>query len=61
MDEKLEKIAKKMVIIAKDGKVTCAQARDLAQELEVPYSDVGETANQLKIKILMLLITNSIL
>lgn len=34
-----------------DGKITCAQARAIAEELGVPYIEVGRVANQLKIKI----------
>ncbi len=51
MDKNLEKIAKEMEFISKNGRITCAQARKLAEDFDVPYSDVGETANQLKIKI----------
>ena len=47
----IEKIAKEMQNIAKGGKITCAQARKLAEDLKVPYSDVGITADELKIKI----------
>lgn len=36
---------------SKDGKITCAQARAIAEELNVPYIEVGRAANELKIKI----------
>ena len=51
MVEKLDKIAREMQSIAKDGKITCAQARKLAEDLKVSYSDVGITADKSKIKI----------
>jgi len=33
------------------GKITCAEARKIAEELGVPYIEVGRVANELKIKI----------
>jgi len=51
MIEQSDVIAKEMQSIAKEGKVTCAQARKLAEDLNVSYSDVGATADKLKIKI----------
>lgn len=34
-----------------DGKITCSEARKIAEELRVPYIEVGRVANELKIKI----------
>lgn len=34
-----------------DGKITCSEARKIAEELRVPYIEVGRMANELKIKI----------
>lgn len=34
-----------------DGKITCSEARKIAEELNVPYIEVGRMANELKIKI----------
>lgn len=51
MVEQLDKIAREMQKIVKEGKITCAQARKLAEELHVSYSDVGAVADELKIKI----------
>lgn len=34
-----------------DGGLACSEARKIAEELEVPYKEVGQTANKLKIKI----------
>jgi len=34
-----------------DGRITCQSARQIAEELSVPYSEVGKTANALNIKI----------
>lgn len=36
---------------ADKGRVSCAVARKIAEELRVSYRAVGETANKLKIKI----------
>ncbi|MGO9378448.1 MAG: molybdopterin-guanine dinucleotide biosynthesis protein MobB [Dissulfurispiraceae bacterium] len=33
------------------GKISCSLARKIAEDLNVPYGDVGSTANQLKIKV----------
>lgn len=33
------------------GKISCAEARKIAEELNIPYIEVGRTANDLKIKI----------
>lgn len=34
-----------------ESKITCSDARAIAEELGVPYKEVGKTANELKIKI----------
>lgn len=53
----IEMIAKKKEIenILKtrsaEGRITCSDARTIAEELGVPYKEVGKTANELKIKI----------
>jgi molybdopterin-guanine dinucleotide biosynthesis protein len=36
---------------SEDGRLTCAAARRIAEELKVPYNEVGAAANELKIKI----------
>lgn len=46
-----ELIAKELKDKSKDGKITCALARKLAEDLKVSYKEVGEVANELKIKI----------
>ncbi|NWF51560.1 MAG: hypothetical protein HXY47_00560 [Nitrospirae bacterium] len=46
-DKILEEIKKK----AKDGKLQCAVARKIAEELGVSYKVVGEAADDLHIKI----------
>ena len=51
MIEKLDIVAGEVKSIAKDGKITCAQARKLAEDLKVPYGDVGDMLDKLKIKI----------
>jgi len=56
MDEILKIEQKKLIerlLIERSnsGKITCAEARKIAEELNVPYIEVGRTANELKIKI----------
>lgn len=34
-----------------EGRLTCSEARKIAEELGVEYKEVGKTANKLKIKI----------
>ncbi|TEB04579.1 hypothetical protein Psch_03339 [Pelotomaculum schinkii] len=36
---------------AKDGRMSCTEARKLAEELKVPVGSVGEAADELKVKI----------
>ena len=36
---------------AVDSRLTCTEARIIAEELKVPYCDIGQAANELKIKI----------
>ncbi|GAB6183547.1 molybdopterin-guanine dinucleotide biosynthesis protein MobB [Thermodesulfovibrio hydrogeniphilus] len=53
----IEKIEPKKIIEkllrerSNDGKITCAEARKIAEELNVEYIEVGRVANELKIKI----------
>lgn len=53
----IEKIQQKKLIEkllkekSNDGKITCSEAREIAEELKVPYIEVGKMANELKIKI----------
>jgi hypothetical protein len=48
MNDKIaEEIRKKTV----NERLPCATARRIAEELAVPYKEVGKTANELKVKI----------
>ena len=53
----IEKIQQKKLIEkllterSNSGKITCAEARKIAEELGIPYIEVGRVANELKIKI----------
>lgn len=53
----IEKIEQKKLIEkllkerSNDGKITCSEARKIAEELGIPYIEVGRMANELKIKI----------
>ncbi len=52
MDElKVKKIEKRLTESSTDGRIPCALARSIAEELNASYKDVGEAANRLKIKI----------
>jgi hypothetical protein len=42
-----EKMLKKVV----DGRLSCASARKLAEDLGIPYKEVGAAADELGIKI----------
>jgi len=53
LDEvKVKKIEKRLMQASTDGRIPCALARRIAEELNVAYKDVGEAANRLKIKII---------
>ena len=53
----MDKIAKNMSISeilkekAVEGRISCSLARKIAEELGVPYKEVGDAATELKIKI----------
>lgn len=55
--KEIEKIQQKKLIHqllkerSNDGKITCAEARKIAEELNVSYIEVGRAANELRIKI----------
>ena len=51
MVEKKEKIASSLREKSDDGRIPCPVARKLAEELSVPYSEIGRVANELQIKI----------
>lgn len=46
-----EQLKKKLREASVDGRITCAIARKIAEELGVAYKDVGSAANELKIRI----------
>jgi hypothetical protein len=48
MNEKLEQRLKE---VALEGRISCTMARRIGAELGLPLKKVGETANDLKIKI----------
>ncbi|HTR45246.1 MAG TPA: hypothetical protein VMH06_06005 [Thermodesulfovibrionales bacterium] len=51
MVEKKEKIREALKGKAVDGRISCPSARNIAEELDVPYQQVGKTADELGIKI----------
>jgi hypothetical protein len=46
-----KEIKEKIMNNTKNGKLSCAAARKIAEELGIPYKEVGAAADQLKIKI----------
>ena len=48
MKEKIEQALKETAL---DGRITCAQARRVAERLEVTYLEVGKTTDALNIRI----------
>ncbi|ADI01349.1 MAG TPA: hypothetical protein GXX39_08540 [Syntrophothermus lipocalidus] len=50
MDRKAE-IAQKLREVAPGGRISCTQARKVAEELQVSPREVGEICDELKIKI----------
>lgn len=46
-----EELRQEMLKSAVEGKLSCAAARKIAEELHIPYRDVGEAADQLGIRI----------
>ena len=48
MNKEIEKALQKHTI---DGKIPCGVARKIAEDLGVPYKEVGEAADQLSIRI----------
>jgi LAO/AO transport system kinase len=46
-----EKILDAVRAASKEGRIACHNARKVAEELEVPYREVGQAANELKVKI----------
>jgi LAO/AO transport system kinase len=48
MNDELERLLKER---AEDGKIACAEARKIAEELGVPRKDVGRAADETGIRI----------
>jgi hypothetical protein len=48
MNEKIKEEIQKRI---KDNRLPCAVARKIAADLNVPYKEVGNAANELKVKI----------
>jgi len=46
-----EKLKKELINKAVNGKISCAVARKIAEELEVSYKEIGSAADELAIKI----------
>jgi hypothetical protein len=46
-----EKLREEMIKRAVDRKLPCAAARKIAEDLDIPYSEVGAAADELGIKI----------
>lgn len=48
---KVEQIKELLLKKSKNGRIPCPVARNIAKELNVSSKDVGQVANELKIKI----------
>lgn len=46
-----EELKKAMMEKAADGKMPCSVARKIAEDLKIPYKDVGDAANALGIRV----------
>jgi len=46
-----EELKQEMLKQAVEGKLSCAVARKIAEDLKIPYQDVGDAANELGIRI----------
>jgi hypothetical protein len=46
-----DKVAEEIIKKAVNNRLPCASARRIAEELSVPYKEVGRTADELKVKI----------
>ena len=51
MEKSYEIIEQRLRESAQDSRLSCTLARKIAEELDVPYEEVGEAADRLKIKI----------
>lgn len=49
--EKVEQLKKAIREAVRDNRLTCTQARKLAEDFDVPYRGVGQLADELQIKI----------
>ncbi len=48
MNDKIKELLMKKAV---DGKISCNVARKIAEELSVPYREIGRNADELRIKI----------
>jgi len=46
-----EELKKELVGKASDGQIPCSVARKIAEDLNIPYKEVGDAANDLNIRI----------
>jgi LAO/AO transport system kinase len=46
-----EEVKEKLLKKAGEKRITCADAREIAEDLGVPYKEVGEAADELGVKI----------
>jgi len=44
-------LIEKIKIHTKDGKISCKQAQEIAEEEGIPYKDMGSMLNELKVKV----------
>lgn len=46
-----EELKKEMIKMAADGKLSCSDARKIAEDLKIPYKEVGDAANDLGLRV----------
>ena len=46
-----EKLAEKVKVLSKNGKISCKQALKLAEEEGISSKDLGELLNEIKVKV----------
>lgn len=51
MNDAWEKLLKELEKRAVEGKISCAQARKLAEDLNIPYENIAKAADEKEIKI----------
>jgi LAO/AO transport system kinase len=46
-----EELKQRILKVQKEGRITCAQARSIAEETGAPYAEIGRLCDELDLKI----------